>query len=314
MVLAIALDFWEDGYITHPLRSFFSSSFLPHHSTHHSFLPSRSRTAPSIAHPFLLERGACHPWPPHALPDLRMISQPIVESLLSPRPYHRPCSRLIPISSKHRCWSLSTAWAIQRFQSSPRPSLTACLHLVGFTHRTTPSLEQRLTVALPTLPSPLFLSSLGGLSPLRRAFPWFDFSRPRSAEKRIYRCACRALCSLLLFLTHARLESIDLSHRCEPPPKFPLASPYSSIVHHLSGPNSRALTQILPKTSASVDSAPKGFLLPFTFITRLGARRVLALPWTPTCPNINIAVFSMTAFLSKTETTIAAPACRVSYP
>ncbi|EOA84416.1 hypothetical protein SETTUDRAFT_161947 [Exserohilum turcica Et28A] len=35
-------------------------------------------------------------------------------------------------------------------------------------------------------------------------------------------------------------------NRCEPPPEFPLASPYSSIVHHLSGPNSHALTQILP--------------------------------------------------------------------
>ncbi|PVI07728.1 hypothetical protein DM02DRAFT_700751 [Periconia macrospinosa] len=39
------------------------------------------------------------------------------------------------------------------------------------------------------------------------------------------------------------------------PPEFPLASPYSSIVHHLSGPNSYALTQIHPKTSGSVDGA-----------------------------------------------------------
>ena len=45
-------------------------------------------------------------------------------------------------------------------------------------------------------------------------------------------------------------------NRCEPPPEFPLASPYSSIVHHLSGPNSHALTQIHPKTSGSVDGAP----------------------------------------------------------
>ncbi|OCL14488.1 hypothetical protein AOQ84DRAFT_280952 [Glonium stellatum] len=42
-------------------------------------------------------------------------------------------------------------------------------------------------------------------------------------------------------------------NRCEPPPEFPLASPYSGIVHHLSGPNSYALTQIHPKTSGSVD-------------------------------------------------------------
>ena len=47
-------------------------------------------------------------------------------------------------------------------------------------------------------------------------------------------------------------------NRCEPPPEFPLASPYSGIVHHLSGPNSYALTQIHLKTSRSVDDAPCG--------------------------------------------------------
>ncbi len=45
-------------------------------------------------------------------------------------------------------------------------------------------------------------------------------------------------------------------NRCEPPPEFPLASPYPRIVHHLSGPNSYALTQIHPNTSGSVDDAP----------------------------------------------------------
>jgi hypothetical protein len=49
-------------------------------------------------------------------------------------------------------------------------------------------------------------------------------------------------------------------NRCEPPPEFPLASPYTSIVHHLSGPNSYALTQIRPKTSGSVAGAPRGVL------------------------------------------------------
>jgi hypothetical protein len=58
-------------------------------------------------------------------------------------------------------------------------------------------------------------------------------------------------------------------NRCEPPPEFPLASPYTGIVHHLSGPNSCALTQIHPRTSGSVDDAPK--LSPrFTLITRKG--------------------------------------------
>ena len=47
-------------------------------------------------------------------------------------------------------------------------------------------------------------------------------------------------------------------NRCEPPPEFPLASPYSGIVHHLSGPNILALTQIHLKKSRSVDGAPCG--------------------------------------------------------
>ena len=60
-------------------------------------------------------------------------------------------------------------------------------------------------------------------------------------------------------------------NRCEPPPEFPLASPYPSIVHHLSGPRLNAPTQIHPNTSGSVDDAPK--LSPaFTFITRRGVR------------------------------------------
>ena len=48
-------------------------------------------------------------------------------------------------------------------------------------------------------------------------------------------------------------------NRCEPPPEFPLASPYTGIVHHLSGPRLYALTQIHPNTSGSVDDAPKLF-------------------------------------------------------
>src|SRR5262245_44470013 len=72
-------------------------------------------------------------------------------------------------------------------------------------------------------------------------------------------------------------------NRCEPPPEFPLASPYPSIVHHLSGPRLNALTQIRPSTSGSVGGAPK---LPptLTFITRAGltpkhSRKTLT-PWS----------------------------------
>ena len=43
-------------------------------------------------------------------------------------------------------------------------------------------------------------------------------------------------------------------NRYEPPPGFPLASPSSSIVHHLSGPSICALSQILHLRSRSDDT------------------------------------------------------------
>ena len=45
-------------------------------------------------------------------------------------------------------------------------------------------------------------------------------------------------------------------NRCELPPEFPLASPYSGIVHHLSGPSINVLTQNYQMNlSSSVDGA-----------------------------------------------------------
>lgn len=45
-------------------------------------------------------------------------------------------------------------------------------------------------------------------------------------------------------------------NRYEPPPEFPLASPYSGIVHHLSGPIISALSRSIQyKTSAPDDTA-----------------------------------------------------------
>ncbi|RPB18367.1 hypothetical protein L211DRAFT_797200, partial [Terfezia boudieri ATCC MYA-4762] len=40
---------------------------------------------------------------------------------------------------------------------------------------------------------------------------------------------------------------------CEPSLEFPLPSPYSGILHHLSNPNSYTTTQIYPRTLGSVD-------------------------------------------------------------
>ncbi|KAM3684597.1 hypothetical protein ACJW31_11G056300 [Castanea mollissima] len=50
-------------------------------------------------------------------------------------------------------------------------------------------------------------------------------------------------------------ERFARQYRCGPPPEFPLASPRSGIVHHLSGPDRYALTRTLLRRSRSVGGA-----------------------------------------------------------
>ena len=63
-------------------------------------------------------------------------------------------------------------------------------------------------------------------------------------------------------------ERFARQYRYEPPSEFPLTSPYTGIVHHLSGPKNNALTQTSSKRTKSVDAA--GCLASFTFISRVG--------------------------------------------
>ncbi|CAF2043528.1 unnamed protein product, partial [Brassica napus] len=51
-------------------------------------------------------------------------------------------------------------------------------------------------------------------------------------------------------------ERFATQYRCGPPPEFPLASPRSGIVHHLSGPDRHAHTRTLLRRSRSVGCAP----------------------------------------------------------
>ncbi|KAJ0969762.1 hypothetical protein J5N97_022639 [Dioscorea zingiberensis] len=53
-------------------------------------------------------------------------------------------------------------------------------------------------------------------------------------------------------------ERFARQYRCGPPPEFPLASPRSGIVHHLSGPDRHAPTRTLHRRSGSVGGAPPG--------------------------------------------------------
>ena len=63
-------------------------------------------------------------------------------------------------------------------------------------------------------------------------------------------------------------ERFARQYRYELPSEFPLTSPYTGIVHHLSGPKNNALTQTSSKRTKSVDAA--GCLASFTFISRVG--------------------------------------------
>ncbi|RXI09636.1 hypothetical protein DVH24_018955 [Malus domestica] len=53
-------------------------------------------------------------------------------------------------------------------------------------------------------------------------------------------------------------ERFARQYRCGPPPEFPLASPRSGIVHHLSGPDRHARTRTLLRRSRSVGGATPG--------------------------------------------------------
>ena len=63
-------------------------------------------------------------------------------------------------------------------------------------------------------------------------------------------------------------ERFARQYRYEPPSEFPLTSPYTGIVHHLSGPKNNALTQTSSRRKWSVDAAV--VLASFTFISRVG--------------------------------------------
>ncbi|CAN6801400.1 unnamed protein product [Brassica oleracea] len=70
-------------------------------------------------------------------------------------------------------------------------------------------------------------------------------------------------------------ERFARQYRCGPPPEFPLASPRSGIVHHLSGPDRHAHTRTLLRKSRSVGCAPArdpANQLPYALRRRLRGR------------------------------------------
>ncbi|CAN7092545.1 unnamed protein product [Brassica rapa subsp. narinosa] len=73
-----------------------------------------------------------------------------------------------------------------------------------------------------------------------------------------HHATCGALPAAGPYLRLSRFQDKRFArqYRCGPPPEFPLASPRSSIVHHLSGPDRHAHTRTLLRRSRSVGCAP----------------------------------------------------------
>ncbi|PHT25313.1 hypothetical protein CQW23_35056 [Capsicum baccatum] len=71
---------------------------------------------------------------------------------------------------------------------------------------------------------------------------------------------------LAYIVPSTRDERFARQYRCGPPPEFPLASPRSGIVHHLSGPDRYAHTRTLLRRSRSVGGAPLGGIPPISFL------------------------------------------------
>ncbi|CAN7092968.1 unnamed protein product [Brassica rapa subsp. narinosa] len=73
-----------------------------------------------------------------------------------------------------------------------------------------------------------------------------------------HHATCGALPAAGPYLRLSRFqdERFARQYRCGPPPEFPLASPRSGIVHHLSGPDRHAHTRTLLRRSRSVGCAP----------------------------------------------------------
>ncbi|CAN6967579.1 unnamed protein product [Brassica rapa subsp. trilocularis] len=107
----------------------------------------------------------------------------------------------------------------------------------------------------------------GGCSPWRPDAVMSTTGRERHSVLRIFkgRRECtghHATCGALpaagpyLWLSRFQDERFARQYRCGPPPEFPLASPRSGIVHHLSGPDRHAHTRTLLRKPRSVGCAP----------------------------------------------------------
>ncbi|CAN7022540.1 unnamed protein product, partial [Brassica rapa subsp. trilocularis] len=96
----------------------------------------------------------------------------------------------------------------------------------------------------------------GGCSPWRPDAVLRIFKGRRECTGHHATCGALPAAGPYLRLSRFQDERFARQYRCGPPPEFPLASPRSGIVHHLSGPDRHAHTRTLLRRSRSVGCAP----------------------------------------------------------
>ncbi|CAN7092846.1 unnamed protein product [Brassica rapa subsp. narinosa] len=89
----------------------------------------------------------------------------------------------------------------------------------------------------------------------RHSVLWI-FKGRRECTRHHATCGALPAAGPYLWLSRFQDERFARQYRCGPPPEFPLASPRSGIVHHLSGPDRHAHTRTLLRRSRSVGCAP----------------------------------------------------------
>ncbi|CAN7092866.1 unnamed protein product [Brassica rapa subsp. narinosa] len=156
--------------------------------------------------------------------------------------------------------------APERAVPSPSPGRHEAVRSGHVSSSSSPPTVDGYGSILPTSPA-YIVPSTKGCSPWRPDAVMSTTGRERHSVLWIFKgrrectghhATCGALPAAGPYLRLSRFqdEQFARQYRCGPPPEFPLASPRSGIVHHLSGPDRHAHTRTLLRRSRSVGCAP----------------------------------------------------------
>ncbi|KAK7334127.1 hypothetical protein VNO80_30908 [Phaseolus coccineus] len=212
--------------------------------------------------PILFPRG-CSPWRPDAVMSTTGRGRHSVLRIFKGRrgrtEHHATCGALPAAGPYLRLSRFQGGQAICTDDRSARA------HALGFTATAAPSYSS----GLGPCPDGRVSAQLGTVTqlPVHPASPvLLTKNGPLGALDSVARLN-RAAVPSYLFKSDERFAR---QYRCGPPPEFPLASPRSGIVHHLSGPDRYALTRTLHRRSGSVGGATHRGIPPISFLAPYG--------------------------------------------